>query len=183
MHGPQPANDELDRLRRQDVAAFTRLVDAHQAVVLGLCRSMGLRGADQEDAAADVFANVYLALPGFDGRSQLGTWVYTIACRTILKARARIRRVAPVGGSPRPHPAEPSAAERSVEEETRRQIWEAVARLDPRQALAVDLYYRRDWSVAEIAAVMECPAGTVKTLLFRAREELRQVFERAEIHP
>ena len=53
-------------------------------------------------------------------------------------------------------------------------IWTAVAQLEPRQAMAVELHYRRGFAVEEIAAVMECPEGTIKTLLFRARERLRQ---------
>jgi len=63
----------LEELRQQDSDAFAALVEGHQAVVLGLCRSMGLRGADIEDAAADVFANVFRSLPTFDGRAKLGT--------------------------------------------------------------------------------------------------------------
>jgi RNA polymerase sigma factor (sigma-70 family) len=45
--------------------------------------------------------------------------------------------------------------------------------LEPRQATAVELYYRRGFSVHEIAERLECPAGTIKTLLHRARAALR----------
>src|SRR5581483_10158652 len=79
----------LAALRRQDAAAFTRLVETHQRIVLGLGQSMGLRGADLDDAAAEAFANVYRSLPRFEGRSAIGTWVHQIACRTFWKQRER----------------------------------------------------------------------------------------------
>ena len=65
--------------------------------------------------------------------------------------------------------------------ETKERVWAAVAKLDPRQATAVELYYRREWPLEQIAATLECPVGTIKTLLFRAREQLRAVFTRQEI--
>jgi RNA polymerase sigma-70 factor (ECF subfamily) len=173
----------LDKLKGQDFDAFfAALVEEHQPVVLGLCRSMGLRGADVEEAACDVFANVFRSLPAFDGRAALGTWIYRIAFRTILKSRAkrprapssdRLHHQVDAGSHP------PDAAIQAAELSQR--IWDAVARLEPRQALVVEMYYRRDWPLQKIADLLEIPVGTVKTLLFRAREQLRKVFEREEI--
>jgi len=182
--GWQPATYDLQRLRRQDFDTVARLVAEHQGVVVGLCRTMGLRGADVEDTAADVFANVYLALPKFDGRAAVSTWVYRIACRTILKAQAKLRRTRKLSGLDSARQVMDPAPQEALEAvETRRRIWEAVAALEPRQAMAVELFYRRDWPLQQVAAVMECPEGTVKTLLFRARQELRRIFLREEIHP
>ena len=167
--------DDLVRLRRQDVNAFTTMVEEHQPVVLGLCRSMGLQGADAEDAAAEVFANVYRALPTFDGRAKLGTRVYRIAYRTILRVRAKRWSMSSDGLHQQVDQRSPSPEQALQTSELKQQVWDAVARLEPRQALVVELYYRRDWPLQEIAEAMDCPLGTVKTLLFRAREELKQV--------
>lgn len=170
---------DIAALRRQDAAAFTRLVREHEALVLGLCQSMGLRNADADDAAAEAFAAVYRALPNFESRSALTTWVYRIAARSILKVRRRRDANKTSGDVPEfAAEATPDAAEAA---ETSEKVWLAVAALDPRQAMAVELFYRREWSVERIAEAMECPAGTVKTLLFRAREKLRDVFTRQEI--
>ena len=55
-------------------------------------------------------------------------------------------------------------------------VWAAVAALpDGRQAAAVEFHYRRGWPIERVADVMGCPVGTVKTLLFRARQRLRAV--------
>ncbi len=163
------------RSQMQDDESFAQIVKDHQRVVLGLGQSMGLRGADLDDAAAEVFANVYRALPGFQGRSALGTWIYQIAFRTLRKFRARASRhrtsemtIEPADVGQRP----PEQA--SIDGESKQRIWKAVAALEPRQAMAVELCYRRGWGLEQIAETMSCPVGTVKTLLFRARDHLRR---------
>ena len=166
----------IEPLRRRDPAAFERLVRRHEPVVLGLCQSMGMRGADLDDAAAEVFANVFRSLPNFEGRSALGTWVYRIACRTIPKVRARVRRNAGAAELPAEQADldSPTPLEMSESAETHRKLWDAVARLDEREAMAVEMHYRRELPVERIAEILECPQGTVKTLLFRARQKLRE---------
>lgn len=179
---PEENAISLEALRRREPEAFAALVDRHQRVVLGLGQAMGLRGADLEDAAAEVFANVFRALPRFEGRSSIGTWVYRIACRTIPKVRSKLR---PSGSEPigdrSPDAGHATPHQQSVEAETNRQIWDAVERLEPREAMAIEMHYRRDWPVERIAGVLECPEGTVKTLLFRARQKLKTALARKEI--
>jgi RNA polymerase sigma-70 factor (ECF subfamily) len=168
-------------LRRQESAAFSQLVATHQPLILGLGQSMGLRGADLEDAAAEVFAAVYRALPRFEGRSALSTWVYQIACRTFWRMRQRrdAQATSTLDVDPGLADAEQiSPLEHAAASEEEQLIWSAVAQLDPRQAMAVELHYRRGLPVEEVAAAMECPEGTIKTLLFRARERLRQKLAR-----
>jgi len=180
----EAAGTELQALRRQDAGAFGRLVERHQALVLGLCQSLGLRGADSDDAAAEAFAAVYRALPGFDGRAELATWIYRIAWRTIIKVRQRLRRsVAAELSEDRADAGQPPPESAAEQKETNERIWQAVAALDERQAAAVEMHYRRGWPIEQIAEVLECPTGTVKTLLFRARERLRAVLSREEIVP
>jgi RNA polymerase sigma-70 factor (ECF subfamily) len=165
----------LAALRRQDAGAFAQLVDSHQRIVLGLAQSMGLRGADLDDAAAEAFAAVYRALPKFEARSSIATWVYQIACRTFWKLRQK-RDANPTATLDQDFAdaRHLSPLDQAAASEQQAAIWSAVAALEPRQAMAVELHYRRGFAVEEIAVVMECPEGTIKTLLFRARERLRQ---------
>lgn len=173
----------LRRLQRRDAAAFAELVEEWQPAILGWCQSLGLRGADIDAAAAEVFWQVYQSLPSFDGRSKLGTWIHRIAWRTIGRVRQQSRARAPVdlADEPAANHAEPGGALEQLEQQER--LWRAVARLEPRQAAAVDLYYRQQMPLEEVAAALECPVGTVKTLLFRARERLKPVLQREGIAP
>jgi len=176
--GPKPISlDEstLAALRRQDAEAFSQLVESHQRIVLGLAQSMGLRGADLDDAAAEAFAAVYRALPKFEARSSISTWVYQIACRTFWRLRQK-RDTNPTAALDQDFAdaRHVSPLDQAAASEQEQMIWSAVADLEPRQAMAVELHYRRGFALEEIAVVMECPEGTIKTLLFRARERLRQ---------
>jgi RNA polymerase sigma-70 factor (ECF subfamily) len=172
---------DLDALRRQEGGAFEQLVLMHQGLVLGLGQSLGLAGADLDDAAAETFAAVYRALPRFRGEAELGTWIYRIAWRTMLKMRRRRSKTEPLPQGLRAAAQAPDAAARRRESDEA--LWRAVSALPPRQAMAVELYYRRDWSVERIAQVMQCPQGTVKTLLFRARRRLREKLDEQEMTP
>jgi RNA polymerase sigma-70 factor, ECF subfamily len=181
---------DVGRLRRQDSVAFEQLVRQHQGVVAGLAQSLGLRGPDVEDAAAETFAQVYRALPSFEGRSALGTWVYQIAVRTLRRYRTRRNRLGKMERSTDDPPdqadderRERSPAQSSIDRETHERLWAAVARLEPRQAMAVELCYRRGWGLEQIAQTLACPVGTIKTLLFRAREELRRTLKVEEMSP
>ena len=175
---------DLDRLRSQDAAAFAELVAGNQAIVLGLGQSLGLRGPDLDDAAAEAFAAVYRALPRFQARSEISTWVYRIAHRVIVKAREKRKRQSmaelPIQSPTSNQPGPGEDAERG---ETAQLIWATVQTLDARQASVVDLYYRQDWPLEKIAAALDCPVGTVKTLLFRARQRLREVLSKEEVLP
>jgi RNA polymerase sigma-70 factor (ECF subfamily) len=185
MPDPAPASPEanLRRLQRRDGAAFAALVEAWQPAILGWCQSLGLRGADIDAAAAEVFWQVYQGLPGFDGRSKIGTWIHRIAWRTIGRVRQQARARAPLelADEPTADHQEPGGLLELREQQER--LWAAVTRLEPRQAAAVDLYYRQQMPLEEVAAALECPVGTVKTLLFRARERLKPVLQREGIAP
>jgi RNA polymerase sigma-70 factor, ECF subfamily len=157
-------------------------VKTHQSIVMGLCQSLGLRGPDMDDAAAEAFAAVFRALPNFKGESELSTWIYRIAYRVIVKARAKRKRqaVAPLPAEP-PMSENPGPLEEAERAETAQAVWSAVEKLDEREASAVELYYRREWPLEQIADVMGCPLGTVKTLLYRARQHLRDILSVQEV--
>jgi RNA polymerase sigma-70 factor (ECF subfamily) len=157
-------------------------VQAYQDLVLALGQTLGFRSADLDDTAADVFAEVWLALPGFEGRSSLGTWIYRIAIRVFIRRRRSAPTVTGLSHEIADDP-QPPPSQRLEAEESRQRLWHAVAQLDPRSAAAVELYYRQGWPLAQIAEALECPQGTVKTLLFRARASLREALSSQEVLP
>ena len=175
-------NLDLDALRRGSSGEFARLVKLHQPIVLGLCQAMGLRGADCDDAAAEVFVAVFRSIGNFEGRSAVGTWVYRIACRVIPKVRHKYRRRTSENlDEAHEDAAQASPLEQSSQNESHQRIWDAVASLEDRSALIVEMHYRRGLSMEEIGTIMQCPPGTVKTLLFRARQRLKVILGQEEI--
>lgn len=179
-----PTSPNLELLRQGDTDAFADLVRHHQTLILALAQSMGFTGADLDDAAMEVFSAVFLALPKFEGRSTLQTWLYRIAIRTLGRLRQQRKREPALRVDEQtPEPARPAPSTRLEEAERRQKLWEAVASLDSRSAAAVELFYRQGWSISQIGGVLECPEGTVKTLLHRAREQLRQIVRPEECSP
>jgi RNA polymerase sigma-70 factor (ECF subfamily) len=101
----QPADDSeqavLDRARGGDEGAFADLVAAYRAELHAYCYRMLGSVHDAEDALQDALLRAWKGLPGFEGRSSVRSWLYTIVTNTALDtARRRARRDVPAGFSP-----------------------------------------------------------------------------------
>jgi RNA polymerase sigma-70 factor (ECF subfamily) len=151
--------------------AFERLVPAYRRRVFGLAYSILRDRAAAEDLAQEVFVKLWQALPRYDGRAQLSTWIYAItrnAAVSALRGRRRTLSMADpavlaeaeeIGTAPAALP-EDAALRRSVEA------------LPDKQRQAITLYYFDERPVDEVASMMGLPANTVKTHLHRARANL-----------
>jgi RNA polymerase sigma-70 factor, ECF subfamily len=163
---------ELVRAERRD-EAIALLLPAFRRKVFGLAYSF-LRDRDAaEDVTQEVFIKVWRALPGFDGRASMSTWIYTIARNASLSA-LRARR-------PQSSLSDPQVME-AVESTTavpsadvvvdRAAILRLVDQLPAKQRQVVMLFYMEAQSYEEVATMLAMPVGTVKTLLHRARARL-----------
>ena len=168
-----PADEAIIQLVRagQGQEAFERLVPAYRRRVFGLAFSILRDRAAAEDLAQEVFVKLWQALPRYDGRARLSTWIYAITRNAAISAlRARRRSVsmsdaavfAEVEGLAAVPAADP------VEAGLLRQV-EA---LPEKQRQAVMLYYMDERPVDEVAEMMGMPVNTVKTHLHRARASL-----------
>jgi RNA polymerase sigma-70 factor, ECF subfamily len=151
--------------------AFDRLVQAYRRRVFGLAYSILRDRAAAEDLAQEVFLKLWRALPRYDGRAKLSTWIYAITRNAAISAlRARRRTVslsdAAVEAEVEGLAAEPATA--SEDEQLRRRI----GALPEKQRQAITLYYLDERPVDEVAEMMGMPVNTVKTHLHRARASL-----------
>ncbi len=151
--------------------AFERLVPAYRRRVFGLAFSILRDRAAAEDLAQEVFVKLWQALPRYDGRAQLSTWIYAITRNAAVSAlRSRRRTVsmtdAAVLAEVEGATAEPATG--PADAGLRRQV-EA---LPEKQRQAVTLYYLDERTVGEVAEMMGLPVNTVKTHLHRARASL-----------
>jgi RNA polymerase sigma factor (sigma-70 family) len=172
--GPQEQTDGqlLERfLRQREEAAFTTLLQRHGPMVLGVCRR--LLG---HDAAEDAFQATWLVLLRRAGsirkREALGGWLYGVAYRTALKARAEAARRGLLERPLLEVPAAPAVSNLGAAE-LRAQLDAEVCRLARRYRAPVVLCYFQNKTYTEAAQILGIAAGTVASRLARARELLR----------
>ena len=142
-----------------------------------------------EDLAQETFLRVFRGLAYFDRRSQVSTWIYTIAHRVAIDhlraaGRWRFETFDPDPGEER-HAVEAwrdattSAEARVIREEEVRRVQDALARLPDKYRLPLTYATIEGLDYPTIAAMLGVPVGTVKTLVFRARRMLRDALSNA----
>jgi RNA polymerase sigma-70 factor (ECF subfamily) len=160
--------------------SFAVLLTRHQVPVTHFVRQLlGAGNPDVDDVVQDAFLRAHSRLHDYDDRFAFSTWLFTIARRCCLNhARTERRRRRRDSAAVRPEATTPDSDPQALTMavESGASLW-AAARivLTERQLSAVWLRYVEDLTVEDVAAVLECPVGTAKTLLFRARIRLASV--------
>jgi RNA polymerase sigma-70 factor (ECF subfamily) len=167
----------LDRFRHdQDEAAFELLVWRHGPLVLGVCRRVLRRLHDAEDAFQATFLTLARKAGSISRRGSVGSWLYKVAYRLALRARARSAqrsaREQPLGNL-----AVPSAGLEPGEALSWQELGpildEELAQLPERYRAAFVLCHLQGKTNQEAAELLGCPKGTILSRLSRARERLR----------
>ncbi len=178
----------VERVKRGDARAFEMLVVKYQRRVERLIARM-VRDVDLvPDIAQETFIRAYRALPQFRGDSAFYTWLYRIAVNTAKKALVELKRdplVAEAARTPNDDGDETSRVENElIDAETpdavlaSKQVAEtvnaAIEALSDDLRQAITLREIEGLSYEEIADVMNCPIGTVRSRIFRAREAIAE---------
>ena len=176
----------IDRAKRGDVRAFEMLVVKYQRRIERLIGRM-VRDVDLvQDIAQETFIRAYRALPQFRGESAFYTWLYRIAVNTAKKALVDLKRDPLVSESALANQEEGEETSRVENELTDGETPEAllaskeiaaavnsaVEALSDDLRQAITLREIEGLSYEEIAEVMNCPIGTVRSRIFRAREAI-----------
>jgi RNA polymerase sigma-70 factor (ECF subfamily) len=151
---------------RRDASA--RLFRELREPIHSLCMHLTGRRADAEDAVQEVFVAVHRGLPGFHGASRLTTWIYRIALRAALHARARRQDGEPLDPET---PGGDGEADMAARDEARR-VASAVDRLPAGPRAVLSLFAVDGLSHREIADILGIPEGTVWSRLHAARRML-----------
>ena len=163
--------------------AFDLIVPEYRDRVFRLACSILRDRAAAEDATQETLVRVWKALPGFDGRAQLGTWIYAITRNTCLM-ELRKRRPTVSFDDPDSHEAQVAAASIATgpaSDPERDNLLRLVDALPANQQRAVRLFYLEDRSYEAVAEALDMPLGTVKNLLFRARRKLMALARPEEV--
>ena len=180
MSADETDKELVSRVKRGDRAAFNLLFGRYQHKIRSLVARHVRNPEDVEDVAQEAFIKAFRALPKFRGESAFYTWLYRIAINTARNQQlAKSRRPPGVdidaeeaqsmdGGDRLVAAESPEAA--ASRDELAEAIEQAMAALpdDLRTALALREF--EGLTYEQIAAIMECPVGTVRSRIFRARE-------------
>jgi RNA polymerase sigma-70 factor (ECF subfamily) len=176
----------MELVSADDPSAFEQLVERHQRLVIGTVSRMLGNNSDAEDIAQQVFVRVWKSAKRYVPRAKFTTWLLKITRNLVfneLRRRSRHPQVplqAEAEEEERPirdeHAVAPDAS--LLEQELQKAIDAAISNLPETQRLAVILRRYEELSYEEIAETLDQSVSAVKSLLFRARTELRTSLSR-----
>ncbi len=176
----------IEQLKQGSEAAFKKLVERHQKLVVNTCYGLVQNREDAEDVAQDVFIEVYRNIQKFRADSKLSTWLYRIAVNRSLnhirdnkknkwfhsfedEVAAKKMQLQQLQSSKTENP------EFELENKQRAIILhEAINSLPKNQKVAFALSKYEELSYQEIAEVMDLSVSSVESLLFRAKKALQK---------
>ena len=174
----------VERVQRGDKSAYDLLVLKYQHRIVSLV-SRYMRDQDEVlDVTQEAFIKAYRALPGFRGDSAFYTWLYRIAINTAknyLVSRSRRPPDSDIDVDQGDYQGESLALSDIENPENRLEgdqleavVYKAIDDLPEELKVAVTLREFDGLSYEEIAGIMECPVGTVRSRIFRAREAIEK---------
>ena len=175
------------RAQKSDKRAFDLLVLKYQGRILALVTRFVKDTHEAQDVTQEAFIKAYRALPNFRGDSAFYTWLYRIAINTAknyLVARSR-RPVSNGGDVDDAEFFDGDFGLHSIDtperillsKEIEKTVLAAIDRLPPDLRMALTLREYDGLSYEDIAVVMECPVGTVRSRIFRAREAVDKALQ------
>jgi len=179
-------NDEIlvARVKRGDKQAFNLLVAKYQYRIRGLIGRLVADPGEVEDLVQEAFIKAYRALGGFRGDSAFYTWLYRIAVNTAKHHLAGVARRPPMQDidaaadamrAPPPRLVETNTPEAMLQnDQLVATIRRAMAALPDELRQALTLRELEGLSYEDIADALDCPIGTVRSRIFRAREAIQK---------
>ena len=184
--GDDPERDIrlMEKVRAGDEAAFRELVEAHQHRVIGTVTRMLGDANEAEDLSQQIFVRVWKSAPRWEPTAKFTTWLYTILRNLVFnecRRRARHKLTSlDAATDDEDHPQQfadgtvkqPDTT--MLDEEMQDAIERSTQELPEAQRMAVIMRRYQDVSYEEIAEVLDLTVPSVKSLLFRARTDLRE---------
>lgn len=168
----------IQRAQKGDQEAFAALVDEHQRYVYNLAWRLVKDENEALDLTQETFVRAWTALPNFRGQSQFRTWLYRITTNLCYNRMPNLRRSLHDLGDDVleaiPEPILESPTQKIESAQTRAYLYQAVEELEAHYKLLITLRYQHELSYEEIASTLNLPLGTVKTGIYRAKEQLRK---------
>jgi RNA polymerase sigma factor (sigma-70 family) len=163
----------LARIAERDLKAFEELYRHYHPRLTRFLMNILRHPQLTEEALDDTMMVVWKRPEGFNGASKVSTWIFAIAYRTALKARSRHDEPIEDEGLDLRPSGEAGAEQQLGQRQTQAILMSAMAQLSSDHRAVVDLTYFHDVGYREIAEILDCPVGTVKTRMHHARRHLK----------
>ena len=172
----------VERVQQGDKNAFNLLVTKYQHKVANLVSRYVSNHSDVPDIVQEAFIKAYRALPNFRGESAFYTWLYRIAVNCAKNHSVALSRKPPSndvevedaefydGGGALRETASPEKI--LLTQEIKKTIFDTIEQLPDDLRIAINFREIEGLSYEEIATIMECPVGTVRSRIFRARDAI-----------
>jgi RNA polymerase sigma-70 factor, ECF subfamily len=179
----------LHQSKNGDMAAFEQLIEGYQKKVFNIALRMLGNPDDASEVAQEVFIRVYKSVKNFKEESSFSTWIYRITTNTCLDELRKRKNKEHISLDEDIH-HEDGDMKRQVEDsrptpdiiaeknELRKIVKLAINSLSEDHRIVIILRDIQDLSYEEIAKIVKCPEGTVKSRINRARSELKEILKR-----
>ena len=158
---------------RGSIQAFEALYRIYHPRLARFLERLTHRPQLAEELLNDTMLTVWHKARTYNGHSKVSTWIFAIAYRKALKARKRLDD--PVGADPDAQDTGATPEGELQQLELSARISAAVRTLSAEQRAVIQLNYFHGFDYPEIAAIVDCPLGTVKTRMFHARRKLERL--------
>jgi RNA polymerase sigma-70 factor (ECF subfamily) len=160
--------------------AFTLLVERYDRAVYHLAYRTLQNVEEARDATQEAFFKAYRSLRTFKPGSKFSTWIFAIAYHACCDRLSRRKRYSSEELPERADPS-PGPEHQAIALDEARRLRAAIDALPEKYRTVITLYHLQGKQYDEIAQVLGLPMGTVKTHLFRAKEQLRKLLSAAEV--
>lgn len=170
------------KVKEGDVVAFEELIEIHQHAVIGTVAKMLGSPNDAEDIAQQVFIRIWKSAKRYQPNAKFTTWMFTITRNLVFNEMRRRQRKPSVSINEREDdfhigtPDDPSKAPdaTALQNELEKAVDQAIQNLPEKQRMAVILRRYEELPYEEIGSILKLSLPAVKSLLFRARTQLKE---------
>jgi len=178
----------LGRAKAGDVNAFEQLLEGYQRRIFNIAFHMVNNYEDAGDLVQEVLIRIYKSIGGFKEQASFSTWVYRITTNVCLDdiRKKKRRKVISLDEEIKFDDGElvrqiksddPSPEDQAEKNEFKKSVNRAINRLSEEHRLVIVLRDIQGFSYEEIAKVLKCPEGTVKSRINRARQALKNILK------
>ncbi|MFT9493618.1 RNA polymerase sigma factor [Anaerosolibacter sp.] len=183
----------IEKSKRGDVESFEILIRSHQTLAYNIAFRMLGNVEDANDAAQEALVKVFKSIQSFHGQSSFSTWLYRIVTNTCLD-ELRKRKRQQVYSYHNPMEMEDGQIDRDVvdpsssteeileKKEEIKNIQDAIQSLPEQHRIVIVLRDIKGLSYEQISGILDCPQGTIKSRISRARLALKEIITNRELY-